>query len=562
MNGKTIYLYIRAIERYFCGSISLQSIEMESSLEKSEFECAVDRIQEDIKSFTTMYNTYVVNDGKTNFGAENAIAKASKVCLDYLFNKFDSICAKIRAYEEYNETISSDLSKNLLDAVISIENDMEAQHSKLQNVLDTSSSQFSYVLKAQKQIMVNGILGLTSSFKDNIDQLQDVVDVTVKDAISSYKSTVESQLQSMNSLFDSLLSDYDSKRKENNKQVNDELSSVDFDTKYKELSSVLEDYKSTCCTISDKLKKTMESLRRTDKMPLFICNNSDQEYCIDMELLSRNKGTYFYDLFMDAERRNIQGNIFVDHDGTNMDYVLQYLNGDSIDYDQLSDETKKELRKDFSFFRVPFKTEVSRLYVDSDIKKIDAWKSKVILFNDTMDEELMAYVQQNCKDTILLRDIQIKDIQYNEETNKITVSTTWKYLDLIRDYFLKNEIVPKKLMDCHCSVSALQNELKYFNPDITESDIRSKVRQECTYLTESTIIDALDEVHLREWLGNDREWKLIYRASEHDYTAQSFHEFCDNQGSTLVIIKSSEGWIFGGYTTQSWSGNGIHYDMI
>ena len=61
---------------------------------------------------------------------------------------------------------------------------------------------------------------------------------------------------------------------------------------------------------------------------------------------------------------------------------------------------------------------------------------------------------------------------------------------------------------------------------------------------------------LREWVG-DYKWRLLYRASENDYTAESFHEYCDNKGPTLVIIKSSGGWIFGGYTTQSWSGIGI-----
>ena len=62
---------------------------------------------------------------------------------------------------------------------------------------------------------------------------------------------------------------------------------------------------------------------------------------------------------------------------------------------------------------------------------------------------------------------------------------------------------------------------------------------------------------------NDYKWKLIYRSSEHGYTGSSFHEYCDDvNGPTLVIIKSSEGWIFGGYTTQSWSGKGIYNDIM
>ena len=50
---------------------------------------------------------------------------------------------------------------------------------------------------------------------------------------------------------------------------------------------------------------------------------------------------------------------------------------------------------------------------------------------------------------------------------------------------------------------------------------------------------------------------LIYRASEHGYTSSSFHEHCDDKGPTLIIIKTTGGWIFGGYITKSWSTQGI-----
>ena len=79
-----------------------------------------------------------------------------------------------------------------------------------------------------------------------------------------------------------------------------------------------------------------------------------------------------------------------------------------------------------------------------------------------------------------------------------------------------------------------------------------------SFLLENTDYDD----KMREWLGSDYDMKLLYRASEHGYTAKSFHEYCDDKGPTLIIIKSSEGWIFGGYTTQSWSGDGIYNDMI
>ena len=47
-----------------------------------------------------------------------------------------------------------------------------------------------------------------------------------------------------------------------------------------------------------------------------------------------------------------------------------------------------------------------------------------------------------------------------------------------------------------------------------------------------------------------KTYKLLYRASEHNYLASStFHKLCDNHGPTITIIKSNFGNIFGGFTS-------------
>jgi hypothetical protein len=40
----------------------------------------------------------------------------------------------------------------------------------------------------------------------------------------------------------------------------------------------------------------------------------------------------------------------------------------------------------------------------------------------------------------------------------------------------------------------------------------------------------------------------------------NFHSKCDDKPNTLIIIKSINGNIFGGYTEQSWSGKGYRFD--
>ncbi|XP_022787222.1 uncharacterized protein LOC111327330 [Stylophora pistillata] len=49
-------------------------------------------------------------------------------------------------------------------------------------------------------------------------------------------------------------------------------------------------------------------------------------------------------------------------------------------------------------------------------------------------------------------------------------------------------------------------------------------------------------------------WKLCYRASSHGWSSRTFHSRCDNLGKTVTIIEA-HGYIFGGYTSSSWTWN-------
>jgi hypothetical protein len=51
----------------------------------------------------------------------------------------------------------------------------------------------------------------------------------------------------------------------------------------------------------------------------------------------------------------------------------------------------------------------------------------------------------------------------------------------------------------------------------------------------------------------DMDFNLLYQASTHGFQASTFHQRCDNQGPTLVLVKSSIGRIFGGVNFISWT---------
>ena len=50
-----------------------------------------------------------------------------------------------------------------------------------------------------------------------------------------------------------------------------------------------------------------------------------------------------------------------------------------------------------------------------------------------------------------------------------------------------------------------------------------------------------------------KTFKLLFRGSEHNFSAQNFHNLCDNKGATISIVKSEYEQIFGLYTDINWN---------
>ena len=46
---------------------------------------------------------------------------------------------------------------------------------------------------------------------------------------------------------------------------------------------------------------------------------------------------------------------------------------------------------------------------------------------------------------------------------------------------------------------------------------------------------------------------LLYRASEHEFSSEAFHEQCDKKGPTIVVIRNEHNHVYGGYASVSWN---------
>ena len=174
-----------------------------------------------------------------------------------------------------------------------------------------------------------------------------------------------------------------------------------------------------------------------------------------------------------------------------------------------------------------------------------AYQSSLFVPSDKPDTKVMFVVE----------DYEV----YSIKNYKEFVYLNYKYPVQIWSYIERKEITDNALM-------YVKNELDILNDlqlvGCKDHNIKLRIshlmmKNPSQYLPVTQIVSKEYDDVLKEWLGNDSKWKLLYRASEHDYTAKSFHECCDGKGPTLIVIKSDGGWIFGGYTTAEWTSERI-----
>ena len=159
---------------------------------------------------------------------------------------------------------------------------------------------------------------------------------------------------------------------------------------------------------------------------------------------------------------------------------------------------------------------------------------------------------------------------YCIDNYKDYLSNICKHPDLILEYLETGDISEDSLkqIDDEAELLTDLDVTHYGNKNIQFKISHSCFKNPSKYLTNSLIVKNEYDNCLKEWLGKDTQWRLIFESSlQCNSKTNLFFEFYDI-GPTLIVIKSSGGWIFGGYTTQLWkvvhpnSYESIYYDMI
>ena len=107
-------------------------------------------------------------------------------------------------------------------------------------------------------------------------------------------------------------------------------------------------------------------------------------------------------------------------------------------------------------------------------------------------------------------------------------------------------------------IEVLKMYLKKYGPEII--DKIEELNSLFISINHDIISDIKDLELINEGLKHQtnkkiKKMKLIYKATLDDDTSESFHDHCDNISNTLILVKTTNGKKFGGFTTQKWQKN-------
>ena len=142
-------------------------------------------------------------------------------------------------------------------------------------------------------------------------------------------------------------------------------------------------------------------------------------------------------------------------------------------------------------------------------------------------------------------DYEVYGIDYKDKDNIYKIC---QYPDAIWEYITTDSMSDETLKQFDNELSLLKDlDRIHCTDDTTKSNITNYFFKEKSELFPTTnIITRQYDKYLKKWIGRNKYYKKIYQVFGKDFSAK-YHNHCDMTKPKVIIIRTTEGYIFGGY---------------
>ncbi|KAK8789781.1 hypothetical protein WA158_006561 [Blastocystis sp. Blastoise] len=290
--------------------------------------------------------------------------------------------------------------------------------------------------------------------------------------------------------------------------------------------------------------------------------SSGPAYSLPKRITNSLVGTFLYE-YSQEDKRSVDGTIFFDYRGdeTLFPLLIDSLMNKKINIDKLKFGDQVDLLKMFEYCELPIPEELMKTYYrrDHGVKQYKEGDDVILYINDKEDDRLKKYLKKNGLMNKIVNEYGSGYVDYDEQNNEMYMKMNYTYIDHIYEYIQYNCIYISKEETKTVNRELLENEMYRLFGDKVINIVDECIIPYSYFPYTRILTNKSMEIPLMNWLGKEKKWKLLFRASKHDFLASEFHKYCDDQGETVTIIKhighNNHMNVFGGYTDQSWAGS-------
>ena len=201
---------------------------------------------------------------------------------------------------------------------------------------------------------------------------------------------------------------------------------------------------------------------------------------------------------------------------------------------------------------IPLRT-FSETFSLNDLTK----ENRYFKFFETIDEIIIEF--QN-----LMED---NKVEFSVETSVflLILHLSLKVIEEVKLSIPQKNINSKDIISELCSsLNDLRKKVKYLENQMISKISEEKLKE--SLISKEIILNEEEEKMIKNWIlkklnkeNSKIELNLLYKLTRDGDGCSTFHTKCDGKGPTIIIIQTTSGYKFGGYTSINWDNTTNNY---
>ena len=250
----------------------------------------------------------------------------------------------------------------------------------------------------------------------------------------------------------------------------------------------------------EQMTKCLEELIREAHSHVYAFSDGQVKELSDA-LIMKYQGSLLNANMIDLDSRNMKNEIEIDFKFKYLDEIIKYMTNE-YDIDKLNGMKFDEFCRELMEMNIPFRSDIMKRLDNGFNEYGNRWKKRCLMVNGNEYYRILNYLK-----------LRLGDLKYNNERDRIECVIDDKYEPIIQSFsnYLEDKSKATELRSM-IDRKLLNSFLDEYPFDMNNEDVQNFFYPIYSpFLKESIINEEKYDTKLKEWVGSEYKWNLVYR---------------------------------------------------